>query len=502
MRFTQLYKELRQHQHLADKRNPMFEQNHFAKYFIYSMIVFWAAYMLFIGIMLPFAFIGMFPSMEPYHILNQGAVYLLLLDFITRFSFQKPPVQEVKPYQLLPVPRNRIMDFFLLRSAMNGYNLFWFFLLVPFAFLSLFRFYGFEGVAGFLVGWWLLVLLNNYWYLLCRTLISERVVWLLLPVTFYALWGIMEFLPDGHLLSQFNMNFLEGFFLFQPLTYAGVIALIVALAWVVRSLQTYFIYKELGVTEKSENGSLKSVSEYRFLDRFGDLGEYFRLEIKLTMRNKMVRGQFILGVVLMAIFSLLLSFTEVYDGNFMTSFICIYSFVVLGVMTLTRIMSVEGNYLDGLMSRRESILSLLQAKYLFNCLILIVPFLLMTPTFFTGKVSLMMALAFALITAGPVYCMLFQLAVYNKKTIPLNTKLTGKNSGGNFLQSLLSSCAIFLPIVINSIMCVLFEDETALGIQAAIGAAFVLASPWWLRNIYNRFMHRRYENMDGFRNSR
>lgn len=502
MRFTQLYKELRQHQRLADKRHPMFEQNRFAKIFVYSMVIFWAVYMLFLGIMLPFAFMGMFPSMEPYHILNQGAVYLLLLDFVTRFSFQKPPAQEVKPYQLLPLPRGRIMDFFLLRSAMSSYNLFWFFLLVPFAFISLFRFYGFLGVAGFLVGWWMLMLLNNYWYLLCRTLISERVVWLLLPVAFYALWGVVEYLPEGHLLSQFNMNFLEGFFLFHPLTYVGTMVLIALLAGVVRRLQTYFIYKELGTAEKSESGALKSVSEYRFLDRFGDLGEYLRLEIKLTMRNKMVRGQFILGVVLMAVFSLLLSFTEVYDGNFMTSFICIYSFVVLGVMTLTRVMSVEGNYLDGLMSRKESLLSLLKAKYLFNCLLLIVPFLLMIPTFVTGKVSLLMALAYALMTAGPVYCMLFQLAVYNKKTIPLNTKLTGKNSGGNFLQSVLSSAAIFLPIVIDSLLCGLFGQHTGLGIQIAIGLAFVLTAPWWLRNIYKRFMKRRYENMDGFRNSR
>ncbi|MBQ8360754.1 MAG: hypothetical protein IJX44_02255 [Bacteroidaceae bacterium] len=502
MHFIQLYKELRRNQQLADKRAPMFEQNRFAKIFIYGMIVFWAAYMLFLGIMLPFAFMGIFPSMEPYHILNQGAIYLLLLDFITRFSFQKPPVQEVKPYQLLPVPRNRVIDFFLLRSATNSYNFFWFFLLVPFAFLALFRFYGFGGVAGFLVGWWLLIILNNFWYLLCRTLISEKITYLLLPIAFYALWGVVEYVPEGHLLSQFCMNFLEGFFLLNPLSYLGVTILIAALVWIVRILQLRFTYNELGNTGKSEDSALKNVSEYRFLDRFGDLGEYLRLEIKLTMRNKMVRGQFILGMVLMVIFSLLLSFTEVYDGNFMTSFICIYSFVVLGIMTLTRIMSVEGNYLDGLMSRRESILSLLRAKYLFNCAILIVPFVLMIPTFITGKVSLLMALAFALITAGPVYCMLFQLAVYNKKTIPLNTKLTGKNSGGNFLQSLLSSSAIFLPIIINSIMCILFGEQTGLGIQAAIGGIFVLASPWWLRNIYNRFMHRRYENMDGFRNSR
>lgn len=499
MNFLQLYKELRRHWKLADRRHPMFDQNRFAKMFIYGMVIFWAAYMIFIGTLLPFAFMGLFPSMEPYHILHQGAVYLLALDFLVRFSFQKPPVQEIKPYQLLPVPRQRLLDCYLLRTATDSYNLFWYFLLVPFAFLSLFRYFGFVGVAGFLLGWWLLVLLNSYWYLICRTLINEKIGYIALPIAFYLLWGVVEYLPDGHILSQFSMNFCEGFFLWSPFTFGVTIAAIALMAGLLRWLQGHFIYKELG---KTEDESLKSVSEYKFLDRFGDVGEYLRLEIKLTTRNKMVRTQFILGVVLMTVFSLLLSFTEVYDNDFMTAFIGIYSFVVLGVMTLTRIMSVEGNYLDGLMSRKESILSLLRAKYLFNVVMLVVPFVLMIPTFATGKITLLMAAAYASMTAGPIFCMLFQLAVYNKKTLPLNTKLVGKNSGGNFLQSLLSSVAIFLPIVIDALACGFMGKTQGLLFQLIFGLLFVVASPWWLRHIYNRFMARRYENMAGFRDSR
>ena len=499
MRFSTLYALLRRNWRLADKRHPMYEQNRFAKILIYGTGVFWACYMFFIGTLLPSAFRGIFPSMEPYHMLNHGAVYLLLADFLTRFSFQKAPVQEVKPYMLLPVSPNRVLDCFLVRSALSGYNFFWYFLLVPFAFLSLFRFYGVAGVAGFLLGWWMLMLLNNFWYLLCRTLIGERVIWMLLPLGFYLLWGAVEFLPGSYPLGRLMMDLCEGFFLWNPLSFLLVAGSVAGMAVLVRRVEKYYIYKELG---KTESGTLKKVSEYKFLDRFGDVGEYLRLEIKLTMRNKMVRSQFIIGVALMSIFSLLLSFTEVYDNSFMTGFICIYSFVILGVMTLTRLMSVEGNYLDGLMSRRESILALLRAKYLFNCFLLIVPLLLMIPTFVTGKIPPRMALAYLLVTAGPVYCMLFQLAVYNKKTLPLNTKLAGKNSGGTFLQSLLSGAAIFLPITIDGLLSLFWGEEVAQTVQMIVGLAFVLASPWWLRNIYRRFMARRYVNMAGFRESR
>ena len=79
---------IRQNQKLAAKRNPAFDRNRFAKFLIYFMVAFWAAYLIFIGVMLSFAFEDIFPSMEPYHIMNQGLIYLLILDFLLRFMLQ------------------------------------------------------------------------------------------------------------------------------------------------------------------------------------------------------------------------------------------------------------------------------------------------------------------------------------------------------------------------------------------------------------------------------
>ena len=91
---------IRQNQKLAAKRNPAFDRNRFAKFLIYFMVAFWAAYLIFIGVMLSFAFEDIFPSMEPYHIMNQGLIYLLILDFLLRFMLQ--PVS----YTHLTLPTN------------------------------------------------------------------------------------------------------------------------------------------------------------------------------------------------------------------------------------------------------------------------------------------------------------------------------------------------------------------------------------------------------------
>lgn len=49
-----LFLEIRRNRKLAARRSPMFEKNRFAKVFMYCGIAFWVAYLLFIGVMLPF----------------------------------------------------------------------------------------------------------------------------------------------------------------------------------------------------------------------------------------------------------------------------------------------------------------------------------------------------------------------------------------------------------------------------------------------------------------
>lgn len=209
-----------------------------------------------------------------------------------------------------------------------------------------------------------------------------------------------------------------------------------------------------------------------------------------------------MGFIIMMMFSCLLAFTEVYDGTGMTNFICIYNFAVLGIMTLGQVMSFEGNYLDGLMSRKESIYNLLRAKYYLNCLILLIPFLIMMIPVAKGKISFLMALSYMVFSAGFVFAILLQLAVYNKKSLPLNANIMRANRGSSMFQTVLIGCAFGLPLIINSMLTAFFAKETALVILLVIGLILIVTHNIWIKNIYNRFMKRRYDNMEGFRDSR
>jgi|GEM_PF-35154 hypothetical protein len=497
-RFVTLLKDIRQQRKLSAKRHPMYQNNKFGKYFMLLFALIWVGYLVLFGFLLPTLFREEMPGMEPYNVLNGGMWYIFIIDFCMRFMGQKLPASEVKPYAVLPVRKRDVLDCHLLLNGIDAYNFIWIFLLLPFGCMTLWKFFGIGGLLGFILGYLILIIANGYWHSICRTLMNEHILWVLLPIAVYG--GIIALMVTTKWPNTIGMEWGEGFIKWEPLAFLAALAVLALLFWLCRVMQLRIVDKEIARTKTTK---LKHVRDYKFLDRFGEIGEYLRLEIKLLTRNKVPKVQFRTGLILMIMFSVFLAFTEVYDDNFMRYFIAIYNFSVLGVMVLSQCMMFEGNYLDGLMSRKESILSLLKAKYYLQCAICVVPLLVMIAPVVKGKLSVLDMFAAFFITTGFVFFIMFQLAVYNKSTMNLNEKVMGRNSTSNWFQTMLIMGGFFLPVILIMALNAIFPDgRVSVWITLAIGIAFTLAHPLWLRNVYKRFMKRRYTNMAGFRASR
>lgn len=118
-----LLTEIRRNQKLAAKRNPMYDRNRFAKFLIYLFTAFWAAYLILIGVTLPIVFEEGFPTMEPYDMLNACLPGFLFIDFLLRFLFPTP-VQQIKPYLLLPIKKQQLINVLLVQVGLKAFNLF------------------------------------------------------------------------------------------------------------------------------------------------------------------------------------------------------------------------------------------------------------------------------------------------------------------------------------------------------------------------------------------
>ena len=62
--------------------------------------------------------------------------------------------------------------------------------------------------------------------------------------------------------------------------------------------------------------------------------------------------------------------------------------------------------------------------------------------------------------------------------------------------------AFFLPAVVYAPLGLVFGETVARWTLIALGLGFILTSRLWIRNVYRRLMQRRYQNMEGFRDSR
>lgn len=493
----QLYKLLRNNEDLKDERHPMFEKNRFMKFLAIFMWLYYAAILLFLGTIMPLGMKHAYAGVAAYHVFDGWFPVVLIIDFWIRFVLQETPAQVAKPYALLPVRRSFLMHTYLLRSGFSLGNLYWWFMLVPFGLLAIACLLGWIPFFGWMLAWWMMCIADGFAYLFVRALCLKHLAWLLLPIAIHG--GIIGLMVGWkhNLLDPACTEFLFQCTRWNPLCFVALAAIIAVLYWMNFKIQNKMVYNEVG---KKEEVELKHATQMNFLNRYGQLGEYLKLEMKMRMRNKTVRMQFLVGLGLMTMFAVIMYFSDVYDNAFMKSFICMYDYIVLGMMTLIVIMCYEGNYIDGLMSRRESIYQLLRAKYYFNSVLLLVPIIILTPLMYIGKMSVWMNVGYMLFTMGGVYPLIFQLAVYNNNTIPMNAKLTGKQ--GNMTQQIVSLLTMALPIGLEKLATLLLGDPWGFVLLAVLGIIGIATHQIWLRNIYKRFMVRRHVNMEGFRASR
>ena len=337
----------------------------------------------------------------------------------------------------------------------------------------------------------------------------------------------------------FFLHLGNGFIQGDILTFIGTVLALMLLVGINRSVMSRAVYHELARTDSSSSfrslaafrsfASLRSGSVVRLFEHFGKTGRafkesgnkvkesgkpfkeserffketnlYLQLELKMLLRCHSCRSALRSVVLLITLFSAALGFSGIYDTPFMTTFICVYNFSAFGLIFLPKVLSFEGNYIDGLWTHRASIQSLLKAKYYLYSLGELIPLTLMIPSLLTGKVSLLTVCTWFFYTTGVVYFQLFQLAVYNRQTLPLHEKLTSRQ-GSSGMQIVIKLAVFGLPLLLYTTLETLWGTTLTNLLFLTAGLAFTLASPWWLNQVCRRFLQRKYENFEGFRESR
>lgn len=492
--FFQFYRLLGQHRNLSERRNPIYSANKKAKWVMGFVYAFMILYILFFAIIFSLAAndsrentsLEIFTAVMP---------FVMALDFFTRFVMRPSPTQFVKPYVLIPIPRRWCVDALLTHSLLSAQNLIWWVLVVPYCIMSVVFSFGILPALSLILLVWLLTLANSLWATLVDLLTTRNMLWWILPVTVY----LLMFSPL--IVLGFDRGLNVYTVMGTGMEYGNMLPHLVAILFIAGLyLGCRRLYLSLILTELSKEQSLKlvKVSKFSFFNRWGELGEYMKLETKLLLRNRTPKKLFLSAMGMVLMFSMLITFSSIYDDSFSTNFYCIYNFVLLGAFILSRVMSYEANYIDLLLVHRENIFQLLLSKYYIYVALLIIPFLLMLPQVIIGKWSLLMLVSYAIFTAGFQYFCILQLAVYNRVKLPLNDNFSGKGGDKNYLQTVTVLGIFFVPMVVIYLLQAVVSTETSWIIMLGIGIVFICLHKVWLKNIYNRMMKRKYKNLEAF----
>ena len=271
MNRLQIFRLLRKSAKLSEKRSPALEQNNVAKVMLYIGALLMGAYLIFLGSI----FGRLAAEQDTPALILVLLPFVLIIDFLFRFMAQQTPLVFIKPFLLMPMPAKSVVESYLLTMVTSGYNLLWLCLLLPYAYINI--------VAG--VSVWimllvvlcglLMVMINSQWYLIVRTLIVRSLLWWLLPLGIYAAWIVPLFLcSDGIDVLQ---NLADAFST-APMLWLLLLILLVVLGGMLlinRNMQYGFVYTEIS-REQKKPSSIKHVSQFTFLERFGQTGEYLK----------------------------------------------------------------------------------------------------------------------------------------------------------------------------------------------------------------------------------
>lgn len=165
-------------------------------------------------------------------------------------------------------------------------------------------------------------------------------------------------------------------------------------------------------------------------------------------------------------------------------------------------MGAEGNYIDMLMTHKESTYQLLKAKYYYYCMVLAVPLAILLPAMISGKLPPSLVFAGLFTTTGPIYFILFQLAVNNRQTMPLNNTAIGRPGSNNAIPAMIGIVSFIAPIAAIQLIALAVGKETSLLIMTVAGLVFTVTHKLWLHNIYARMMRKKHANLEGFHATR
>lgn len=432
----------------------------------------------------------MVPDQSPMWTLSKYVIIWVLIELFLRYFMQKLPVMDIKPFLTTPVKKSNIAHYILGRSAASIYNLLTLFFIVPFAIVLLFQDYPALNVVLWVVAIMALVLCINYLNLLVNK--NEKV-----------LIAIASVLIIGYGLEYFGV--FSATELFAPVFHALYAYPITVLVPVVLVIVIYYInyrylkdkiYLDASLKAKSVEAN---TSELAWTKRFGEMGSFLQLDLKMIWRNKRTKSQVYISL-LFVFYGLFFYTQDMYNSMMpMKVFLGIFMTGIFLSNFGQFIPAWDSSYYSMMMSQNIPMRKYLESKATLITVSVIAMFLLTIPYIYFGWDILAINFACALYNLGVNIPVILFFGSFNKKRIELDQSPFGNMQGTSATQFLIMLPVLVVPIILFMIVYYLSSLEVAVGVLSVLGVIGFTMKNYLLDLITEQYRKKKYGMIAGFK---
>lgn len=435
-----------------------------------------------------------FPGQDAIKSFNGLILYYFALEFILRLQLQELPTLSIIPYLHLRIPKSKIIRFLNVKALFSAFNLWPFFIFLPFCFVKIMPTYGGFAVLMYIIAILSIMLFNNFLVLYIKRKSISNIWFTVIGLALVAGFAALDYYKVISIMAASNA-------VFQTVaTHPYIGFVFTVLAFAMFKINSTYLRNNLYAEELSAGQEKKVSTDYAFLNRFGKVGELAALELKLILRHKRPRS------------SVLMSFLFLFYGFVFYKQKAIdrdaFGQMMFGAIFMTGISIIiygqfmfawQSAHFDGILSNKINFKNFIKAKFLLFTISCTIITLLASFYGFISPKLLLLHLAAYLYNIGFGTVVVLYLATLNYKRLDITKSASFNYQGTGATQWLLIFPYTLTPILLYVPFGMMDRPYLGLAVVSLFGLIMLLMRDFWVDLIVKRFEKQRYKIAEGFR---
>jgi len=476
-------------------RSASFGKSLGLKILMVFLALYFSAMFLILGIALFPISKELYPEADPLKVVNSFALLYFSFELLFRFLLQTLPVVDIKPLMILPIKKQKVVNFVLLKSLYSFYNFLPLLLLIPFGLYCIIK----EGyppvnMIGWMIAMYALILCVNYLNFIIKKRFTENLKALIPVIIAGLILALLEYLEIFEITDLFGkvLNYLYS----NPyLAIVPLLLLLVLYFWNFKNLSGKF-YLDAGLKGKNKAINTK---EFGWTRKFGSIAPFLQQDLKLIWRNKRPKTTIYMSLIMLG-YGLIFYPNDAYQD--MPAFFAFVGIFMTGIFMINFgqfVPSWDSSYYPMIMAQNIPLRQYLASKMVLITFSVGVLTILTTPYVYFGWNILLLNVACALYNVGVNVPILIFAGSFNKKAIDLDKSPFMNYQGTGASQWLVGLPLMILPIFFFWIMNKFVNYEAALGLLAGLGVIGLILRPVFLTFLVQKYRKRKYAMIQGFK---